>query len=238
MPPELSIIVPTYNDRERVVITAREIVEYFKANDMNAELLVVDDGSEPGHGAQPEEFGDEVQFIQNPENLGKGGAIRTGMMAARGAKIVFMDSDLPFTLEPLPKTIELLDDNDIVIGDRLHPESSCATEVTAMRKLSSNVFTMLVNFIMGLNFKDTQCGYKGFRSDIARELFGAGIIDSFAFDVEILLIACRRKLKIVSQPVRLVNNESTTVRLGKHSLQILRDLIRVRWRDLTGKYRQ
>ena len=238
MSPKLSLIIPSYNDRDRLIRSCRTCAEYIKAQQLSAEIIVVDDGSLAEQAVQASDIPPEVKLLRNPENLGKGGALRLGVLKAQGALIIFTDSDLPFTLEPLSRTISLLDEgNDIVIGDRLHSESQCRTTVTPLRQLSSLVFTFLVNVLIGLPFKDTQCGYKGYRAPVAVELFRTGIINSFAFDVETLVIALNRGYKIVSQPINLVNNETTTVRVGRHGLQIMRDLLRIKIRDLFGYYR-
>lgn len=202
-----------------------------------AELIVVDDGSRPGEGVQPEDMPPGVKLVVHPRNLGKGGAVRSGVRAALGDYIVFTDSDLPFSLEPLAQTLAWLQDGaDIVIGDRLMPESACEVDVGPLRRLSSAVFTGLVRNAAGLDFRDTQCGYKGYRAPVAKELFGALEVTSFAFDVEILLRALRRGYRIRRQPLRLVHNEDTSVRLSKHAPRMFADTIRIAWRARRGHY--
>lgn len=238
MSPQLSLVIPSYNDRERIVRTCKMCVEHVASHRLDAEIIVVDDGSDPMRAIQASDVSAEIRILRNPRNLGKGGAIRHGVLDARGEIIVFTDSDLPFTLDPLARTIELLNQGyDIVIGDRLHPESQCRTHVSWIRQLSSLVFTFLVNVVIGLPFKDTQCGYKGYRAAVAKDLFKTGLIQSFAFDVEILLIAVRRGYRIVSLPIHLVNNDTTTVRLGRHGREIIRDILRIKLYDLQGRYR-
>jgi glycosyltransferase involved in cell wall biosynthesis len=208
------------------------------SHQLDAEIIVVDDGSDPGQAVQASEVGSRIKILRNTKNLGKGGAIRHGVLEASGEMIVFTDSDLPFTLEPVTQTIKLLNQGyDIVIGDRLHPESKCQTHVSWIRRLSSQMFTFLVNVVIGLPFRDTQCGYKAYRSAVAKDLFKTGVIESFSFDVEMLLIAVRRGYRIISQPIHLVNNETTTVRLGKHGREIIRDILLIKLHDLSGRYR-
>lgn len=159
------------------------------------------------------------------------------MLRARGREIICTDSDLPFSLDPIPTTLAWLrDDADLVIGDRLLPESECATEVTAMRQLSSVVFTFMVKRLCGLPLDDTQCGYKGYRRDVARALFEPLEITSFAFEVEVLLRARRRGYRLRHQPLRLVHNEETSVRLSRHAPQMIRDTLRIAWRNARGRY--
>jgi glycosyltransferase involved in cell wall biosynthesis len=128
-----------------------------------------------------------VILVRQDHNLGKGGAIRSGVSRASGAYVVFTDSDLPFSLDPIEATLRALRDGaDVVIGDRLHPESSATAPVGPLRRLSSTVYTWLVNHALGLDYADTQCGYKGYRAAAARELFGRLRVTSFAFDAELL----------------------------------------------------
>src|SRR5262249_56423279 len=125
-----------------------------------AELIVVDDGSAAGLGLEPSDLPADTILVRHPQNLGKGGAVRSGVGRASGAFIVFTDSDLPFSLEPVATTLEWLRDGaDIVIGDRLHPESVAAIEVTPVRKLSSAIYTWTVNRLLALPYPDIQCGY-------------------------------------------------------------------------------
>src|SRR6266581_1051048 len=108
MSPQLSLVIPSYNERERIVRSCKMCVEHMASLQLDAEIIVVDDGSDPGQAIQASDVNSEIRILRNPRNLGKGGAIRHGVLEARGEIIVFTDSDLPFTLEPLAQTIELL----------------------------------------------------------------------------------------------------------------------------------
>ena len=202
-----------------------------------AELIVVDDGSRPGEKIRAEDLPPGVRLVSYPKNLGKGGAVRAGVAAASGEHIVFTDSDLPFGLEPVATTLAWLREGaDIVIGDRLLPESVCATEVTPLRRLSSAIFTGIVRNAVGLDFPDTQCGYKGYRAAVAKQLFAQLEITSFAFDVEILLRALKRGYRVRRQPLTLIHNEDTSVRLSKHAPRMFTDTFRIAWRGWRGRY--
>jgi hypothetical protein len=149
---------------------------------------------------------------------------------ARGLYVVFTDSDLPFSLDPIERTLATLREGaDVVIGDRLHPESSASAPLGPLRRLSSAVYTWLVNHALGLDYADTQCGYKGYRAAAARELFGRLRVTSFAFDAELLLRAHAAGHRIVRQPVRLVHNEDSSVSLLKHAPGMLWDVARLAW---------
>lgn len=231
-------MIPTYNQRERTRRAVAEAASVLAAMpDERAELIVVDDGSRPGEGVRAEDMPPGAVFVGLTENLGKGGAVRAGMTRASGEYVVFTDSDLPFSLEPLPTTLRWLREGaDVVIGDRLLPESECATEVTGMRRLSSAVFTFMVKGLCRLDYDDTQCGYKGYRAPVARALYSRLETTSFSFDVEILMRVKRAGYRVRRQPLRLVNNEDTSVRLSHHAPRMIADTLRIAWRGVRGHY--
>jgi len=229
--PEVSLVIPTFNQRTRTIQTAQQAERWLQARlGAGAEIIVVDDGSTAAPVLEAGDLPPGVQLVRHPRNLGKGGAVRTGVERARGAYIVFTDSDLPFSLDPLPTTLAWLrDGTDVVMGDRLHPESDAAVDVGALRKLSSIVYTWLVRHALGLDFADTQCGYKGYRAEIARALYGALEVTSFAFDAELLLRAKRAGYQIRRQPVRLVHDKESSVSLLRHAPAMLWDVARLAW---------
>jgi glycosyltransferase involved in cell wall biosynthesis len=230
-PLELSLVIPTFNQRARTARSAAEAARWLNERfGGRGELIVVDDGSRADEAVTPGDLPAGVILVRQEHNLGKGGAIRSGVARARGAYVVFTDSDLPFSLEPIETTLATLRDGaDVVIGDRLHPESSAATPVGPLRRLSSAVYTWLVNHALGLDYADTQCGYKGYRAAAARELFGHLRVTSFAFDAELLLRAHAAGYRVVRQPVRLVHNEDSSVSLLEHAPGMLWDVARLAW---------
>ncbi len=196
-----------------------------------AELIVVDDGSPPGQAVESGDLPSGTTLIRHPRNLGKGGAVRSGVLRARGNYIVFTDSDLPFSLEPLETTLEWLrQDVDIVIGERQHFEPPSSIEVTWARHLSSIVYTWMVHNLLDLDYPDIQCGYKGYRAAVAKDLFGRLEVTSFAFEAEIMIRARKAGYRIRRLPVRLVHNEDSSVRLTRHAPRMIVDTLRIAWR--------
>jgi glycosyltransferase involved in cell wall biosynthesis len=230
-PLELSLVIPTFNQRSRTARSAAQAVSWLEERfSGRGELIVVDDGSRAEETLGPGDLPAGAILVRQERNLGKGGAIRAGVSRARGAYVVFTDSDLPFSLEPIPTTLATLQGGaDVVIGDRLHPHSAASAPVGPLRRLSSAVYTWLVNHALGLDYADTQCGYKGYRADAARELFGRLRVTSFAFDAELLLRAHAEGLRVVRQPVRLVHNEDSSVSLLRHAPGMLWDIARLAW---------
>jgi len=191
---------------------------------------VVDDGSKPEQRLEERDLPERTKLVRHVRNEGKGSAVRSGILDARGEYVIFTDSDLPFTLEPLATTVTWLREGaDVVIGDRLLAESEGIADVTPMRRLSSVVFTFMVTRMVGLPFTDTQCGYKGYRLRAAHQLYARLRTLSFAFDVEILARARALGYSIRRQPLRLVNNADTTVRLSRHAPRMLFDMARIAW---------
>lgn len=237
-PLTLSLVIPAYNQRVRTRRTAVAATEFLQARFLDqTELIVVDDGSLPGQAVEDGNLPHGATLIRHKRNLGKGGAVRSGVARARGCYIVYTDSDLPFSLEPLPTTLEWLRDGaDIVIGDRSYPESVSEFKATWARHLSSVAYTWLVHHLLGLDYPDIQCGYKGYRATVAKDLFGRLEVTSFAFEAEILLRARGAGYQIRRQPLRLVHNEDSSVRLSRHGPQMFFDILRIAWRKRRGVY--
>ena len=144
---------------------------------------------------------------------------------------------LPFGLEPLATTLAWLQEGaDIVIGDRLHPDSQAQIDVTTTRQASSVVYTWMVSRLCGLDYPDTQCGYKGYRRDVARALFPRLEVTSFAFEVEILLRAQAAGYRVRRQPLHLLHDEDSSVRLTRHAPRMLLDVLRIAWKARRGGY--
>ena len=235
-PLTLSLVIPAYNHRQRTLRSAAAAAAFLRERyGEAAELIVVDDGSRADEALSEAELQAGVQLVRLPENLGKGGAVRAGVLRARGQYVVFTDSELPFTLEPLATTLAwLAADADVVIGDRLHPESVCEVEVGPLRRLSSAVYTFLVNHLLGLDYADTQCGYKGYRAAAAAFLYGRLRVTSFAFDAELLMRAQAAGYRVRRQPLRLQHDEDSSVRLSRHAPRMLADVLWLAWRRRAG----
>ena len=237
-PLTLSLIIPAYNQRARSTRAAATAMAFLRTQYAErAELILVDDGSEPEQRLAEIDLPPGTTLVRHPRNLGKGGAVRSGVARARGEYIVFTDSDLPFSLEPVATTLAWLrEGTDVVIGDRLHPDSHAAIEVTQARRLSSVVYTWMVNGLLGLDYPDTQCGYKGYRAPVAKEIFAKLEVTSFAFEVEFLLRAHAAGYRVRRQPLQLVHDEDSSVRLTRHAPRMLLDVMRIAWRARRGRY--
>ena len=148
--------------------------------------------------------------------------------------------DIPFDYSAIEKFIHYLDfkEFDLVVGDRTLPQSTYFTEIALSRKLGSAIFTFIIGRFITTGMFDTQCGLKGFRANIAEDLFSAGRINGFAFDVELLYISLKRNYDIKRLPVKFRNQEGSSVRLLKHGISMLKDLALIKINHFAGKYKK
>jgi len=199
----------------------------FKNNNIDYEAIFVNDGSVDNTLKIANEFADEnIKIVSYEKNKGKGGAVRTGMLAAIGDIVFFTDCDLAYGLEVVKQGYDIFEKNpdaDLVIGSRkLHKDGYAA--YTLLRKIMSHIFYMVVKVYGGIKQSDSQSGIKGFRKEAAKKIFSLCETNSMGFDVEVLLIAYKLDLKIAEMPVKIVNHRESKVSAIKTSLQMLRDI--------------
>ena len=239
--PELSIVIPAVNEEKRLPRTLRKIHEYLMARSLQAEVLVVDDGSTDSTAKVVDGLCQEypeVRRITNATNHGKGYAVRQGMLAACGEIGLFMDADLSTPIEEADKLLAALRERDCdgAIGSRALDRGLIEGHQSMLREAGGIVFNRLVRFSTGLRFADTQCGFKAFRLDRARILFEQQRVDGFGFDPEILFLAKRHGLRITEIPVRWAHHPASKVKFAKDGLRMLRDLWIIRSSARRGLY--
>jgi len=234
----LSVVVPAYGEADRVAATVDTLRTALAGVHRNGgvELVVVDDGSSDGTGDRAAAAGAD-QVVRLPQNRGKGAAVRAGVLAARGRTIAFTDADLSYPPEQLLRLlVETEAGWDVVVGSRKHIETNVLVKGRRLRELSGRVFNILTLGVLLGQYRDTQCGLKAFRSDVARLLFSTARIDGFAFDVELFHLIERYRLSLLEVPVALANSQTSTVRVGVEGVRMLRDLFRVRRWASAGVY--
>lgn len=234
--PTISIVIPCYRAARLALRSVNELRDYLPTTGMTYEVIVVDDGA-GDIDALP--FQDpRFRLVKLPHNCGKGAAVKAGMREARGQVRIFTDVDLPYGHEVFPVIVYLILEKGfhVVIGDRTLPDSAYATELTASRKLASAVFSFFIGRFVTGGFFDTQCGLKAFRGDVCDELFRLSRIDRFAFDVELVYLTLKHKLDMKRIPVRLKANETSSVRIVRDSLNMLRDVLAIKYRQMKGMY--
>ena len=234
--PDLSVIIPAYDESERIVPTISSIIAHLATTDLEYEIVVSDDGSSDGTPDLVRQLGLRNVVVLDPGvNRGKGAAVRAGVRAAGGRLILFSDADLSTPIQELDAMIEAAEDAEVVIGSRA-AEGAEETEKSTLRHLMSAGARLATRVGLGLNVADTQCGFKLFHRDAALALFGSQRIDGFSFDAEILFLAKRFGYRIAELPVQWVDAPGSTVRPLKTAIAFLLDILRIRLAALTGRY--
>jgi dolichyl-phosphate beta-glucosyltransferase len=241
--PDLSIIIPAYNEESRLPRTLTRIRDYFASKNISPnqiEILVVDDGSRDNTVRVAEESAREmpsVRLISNGDNRGKGFSVRHGMLEARGRIALFTDADLSSPIEECEKLLASIDaGDDVAIGSRALDRSLITMHQSRLRELAGMIFNGFVRIFLGLSFCDTQCGFKAFVCERSRVIFEQQRIERFGFDPEILFLAKRHGLRTAEVPVRWAHDPSTKVHMLRDSLMMFFDLLIIRWNWLLGRY--
>jgi dolichyl-phosphate beta-glucosyltransferase len=234
IPPVLTLIIPAFNEAPRLPQSLVELQKHSSGWDFSYEIIVVVEPSSDRTlelaRAAAKDF-PELKVVANTVHRGKGFAVRSGMLAGRGEMLFFTDSDLSTPLADLDRAIALFKvepEIDLIVGSRKHPDSQILQHQSPMRELMGNTFNRMVRALAGFKFLDTQCGFKGFRAQAAREIFERQQIDGFSFDVEVLLLAEAMNFVVMEVPVHWSNSPESKVRVVGDSLKMLRDLLQVR----------
>jgi len=235
----LSIVIPAYNEEQRLPATLDRIAAYLERSPLAVgEILVVDDGSRDSTATLVEKRGGMVRLVRNPGNRGKGCAVRNGMLAATGDWILSTDADLSAPIEELDKLIAAArrERAVVAIGSRALDRKLVKVHQPMLREFSGRAFNVVMRVVTGLPFRDTQCGFKLFRQEAARSIFSRQIEDGFSFDVEDLVIARQLGLRSIEVPVEWSNVEGTKVSLAQ-GMKSFADLVRIRARAMRGTYK-
>jgi len=232
---KLSVIIPAYNEAQRLPKTLKEAYNWLcshLADDF--EVLVVDDGSSDTTCEQVESMilsMPEIRLIQQPENLGKGAAVRRGMLGARGDIHLFMDADHSTHIREVSKAFQIFEtqpDIQLVIASRQHPDSDISQHQSWLREHMGQTFNLLMRFSTDIDMPDTQCGFKALTKEASHHIFKQQLLDGFSFDVEMLFIASQLGYHTAEIPVQWVNEPNSKVRMLIDPLKMFVDILRIR----------
>ena len=240
MDPTYSIVIPAYNEGARLGATLEKVMAYVHAQNWDAEVIVVNDGSRDNTAEIVRTVAANdpaLRLLENPGNRGKGYSVRNGMLNARGRIVLFSDADLSSPIEEAPKLFQALSDGaDIAIGSRWLRAETQTQRQPLHRQLFGRIFNLVLRLTLGLKFKDTQCGFKAFKQPAVQAIFPLQKIERWGFDPEILFLARKFGFKTREISVAWGHSGGTRINPLVDGSRMVIEMLRIRWYDLTGKY--
>ncbi len=235
-----SFVIPAYNESARIRPTLDELLRYVREQSRDAEILVVNDGSSDETAEIVRDYGKlhpQVRLVENPGNRGKGFSVRNGMLHARGDICLFTDADLSSPMTEAHKLFDAINQGaDIAIGSRWLRAELQTERQPLYRQLFGRIFNLALRILLGLQFADTQCGFKAFRREAAQLIFPLQKIERWGFDPEILFLARRAGLRVKEVPVLWAHSEGTRLHPFRDGMRMFWELLRIRWNSITGEY--
>ena len=238
--PIYSIVIPAYNEGKRIGATLEELLSYAEQQGWELEIIVVNDGSRDdtdevvgrwaaGHAC--------IRLLKNPGNRGKGYSVRNGMRQARGEVLLFTDADLSSPISEAPRLLQAIREGaDVAIGSRWLVAKLQTRRQPMYRQFLGRLFNLGLWMILGLDFRDTQCGFKAFRREAAQAIFARQRIEAWGFDPELLFLARKLGLRTVEVPVQWAHDHRSKIHPLRDGLQMIGELLAIRWNDLMGRY--
>lgn len=238
--PKYSIIIPAYNETARLGSTLDRVLAYVSGEALDAEIIVVNDGSRDNTPDLVRDYAQRhscVRLLENPGNRGKGYSVRNGMLNAGGDVLLFSDADLSAPIEEAQKLFAAIEAGaDIAIGSRwLRPEMQTHRQ-SLLRQFYGRLFNLALRIVLGLKFKDTQCGFKAFTRQAALTIYPQQLIERWGFDPELLYLARQAHLKVEEVPVHWAHVAGTRISPLRDGLRMFAEVLKVRWNALAGRY--
>jgi dolichyl-phosphate beta-glucosyltransferase len=238
--PKYSIVIPAYNESARLGATLEKVLAYVHGQGWDAEVIVVNDGSRDNTAEIVQAYSAKdaaLRLVENPGNHGKGYSVRNGMLHARGKIVLFSDADLSSPIEEAPKLFQALDSGaDIAIGSRWLRAETQTQRQPLHRQVFGRIYNLILRLTLGLQFADTQCGFKAFKQPAVQAIFPLQKIERWGFDPEILFLARKLKFKVQEVPVAWGHSGGTRINPLVDGSRMVMEMLRIRWYDLTGKY--
>ncbi|PYV85663.1 MAG: glycosyl transferase [Acidobacteria bacterium] len=238
--PQYSIIIPAYNESARLGSTLDRVLNYVSAKQWDTEIIVVNDGSRDNTADLVRQYATSnphLRLLENPGNRGKGYSVRNGVLNASGEFLLFSDADLSAPIEEAPKLFAaIIAGADVAIGSRwLRPELQTQRQ-SVLRQFYGRAFNIALRVVLGINIKDTQCGFKAFTRAAGQRIFPQQQIERWGFDPELLYLARKSKMKIAEVPVAWAHVEGTRISPLRDGLRMFGEVLKIRWNEMTGKY--
>lgn len=235
-----SIIIPAYNESQRITATLDKVLAHVAQERWVAEVIVVNDGSSDDTPDIIRRYARQdpiVRLVENPGNRGKGYSVRNGMSSARGDILLFSDADLSSPIYEAKKLFAALAAGaDIAIGSRWLQRELQTRRQPLYRRFFGRTFNLALRLLLGLRFKDTQCGFKAFTRAAAQQLFPRQRIERWGFDPETLFLARKSGLQVAEVPVEWAHDDRTRMTYFRDGFRMVAELLSIRWNDVTGKY--
>jgi dolichyl-phosphate beta-glucosyltransferase len=240
LPPTHSIVIPAYNESARLGATLEKVLHYVHGQGLSAEVIVVNDGSRDDTADIVRTFAANdpcVRLVENPGNRGKGYSVRNGMLNSHGRIVLFTDADLSSPIEESTKLFRALDEGaDIAIGSRWLRSETQTQRQPLHRQLFGRIFNLALRIALGLQFKDTQCGFKAFTRAAVDTIFPLQKIERWGFDPEILFLARKFNFKVKEVPVSWGHSGGTRINPLIDGSRMVQEIFRIRWYSIKGKY--
>ena len=238
--PKYSIVIPAYNESARILATLESVISCVRARGWSAEVIVVNDGSKDSTASVVRAFAQnapEVRLIENPGNRGKGYSVKNGFLQALGDVVMFTDADLSAPIEEAERLFAAIAGGaDIAIGSRWLKTSRQTHRQPLYRQFFGRCFNLVIRTVMGLDFADTQCGFKAFTRSAAQTVFQLTTIERWGFDPEILFIGLKRGFWIIEVPVSWAHDARSRLSYIKDGMKMLEELAIIRWNAFRGLY--
>jgi glycosyltransferase involved in cell wall biosynthesis len=239
-PVSYSLVIPAYNESERIQSSLQKIVDFLGEQRIIAEVLVVNDGSRDNTADVVRQFAARysyIRLIENPGNRGKGYSVRNGMLQATGDIVLFTDADLSAPITEAPKLFaEIQKGTDVAFGSRWLVAKLQTERQSILRQVAGRMYNILMRVLLGLNYKDTQCGFKAFNRRAIDTLFTRQRIERWGFDVELLFLARKFRLKILEVPVQWAHDDRSKINPLVDGIKMFGEMLSIRWNGMTGKY--